>query len=113
MAAPDVEVTVDNQQEEEFLDISSIGILFHSGPGKGKVVEFDVNFQSENLLSLIISKKEEKLIEDLIVDVKLDDIQFYSPIAIFNGSGIVTAKSQIKSGPKRGDFCLDIKITST
>jgi len=99
--------------EEEFIDISSIGIYLDSGPGKGKVVEFDVNFQSGNLLSLIISKKDGTMIEHLNVDNKLDDLQFYSPIAIFNGAGVVAAKSEIKSGPKQGDYCLDIKITST
>ena len=101
------------KQEEEFIDISSIGIYLDSGPGKGKVVEFDVNFQSGNLLSLIISKRDGTMIEHLEVDTTLDDLQFYSPIAIFNGSGVVAAKSEIKSGPKQGDYCLDIKITST
>jgi tetratricopeptide (TPR) repeat protein len=101
------------KKEEEFIDISSIGIYLDSGPGKGKVVEFDVNFQSGNLLSLIISKRDGKMIEHLEVDNQLDDLQFYSPIAIFNGSGVVAAKSEIKSGPKQGDYCLDIKITST
>lgn len=113
VVAPKAEPVVEEQQEEEFIDISSIGIPFDSGPGKGTIVEFDVNFQSGNLLSLIVSKKDEKLIENLNEDVALDDLQFYSPIAIFNGSGVVAAKSQIKSGPKEGDFCLDIKITST
>ena len=101
------------KQEEEFIDISSIGIYLDEGPGKGKVVEFDVYFQSGNLLSLIISQRDGKMIEHLNVDNQLDDLQFYSPIAIFNGSGVVAAKSEIKSGPKQGDFCLDIKITST
>jgi tetratricopeptide (TPR) repeat protein len=108
-----VETVVEKKQEEEFIDISSIGILLESGPGKGKVIEFDVNFQSGNLLSLIISKKDGKLIEHLEVEKKLEDLQFYSPIAIFNGAGVVAAKSEIKSGPKQGDYCLDIKITST
>ena len=99
--------------EEEFLDITSIGITFDSGPRKGKMVEFDVNFQSGNMLSLIISKKDQELIEDLKAGAKLRDVQFYSPIAIFNGSGIISSKTQIKSGPKQGDFCLDIRIMST
>ena len=98
--------------EEEFLDITSIGITFESGPRKGKMVEFDVNFQSGNMLSLIISKQDQGLIEDLKAGMELKDIQFYSPIAIFNGSGVVSSKTQIKSGPKQGDFCLDIKIKS-
>jgi tetratricopeptide (TPR) repeat protein len=98
--------------DEEFLDITSIGITFESGPRKGKMVEFDVNFQSGNMLSLIISKQEHGLIEDLKAGMELKEIQFYSPIAIFNGSGVVSSKTQIKSGPKQGDYCLDIRIKS-
>ena len=94
---------VEEKPEEEFIDISSIGMYLDSGPGKGKVVEFDVNFQSGNLLSLIIPKKDSKMIEHLDVDNTLDDLQFYSPIAIFSGAGVVAAKSEIKSGPKQGD----------
>ncbi len=99
--------------DEEFIDISSIGITFEEGPSKGNMVEFDVNFQSGNVISLIIPTKDKSLIENLQAGHKLNDIQFYSPIAIFKGKGIVSSKTQIKSGPKQGDFCLDIKITST
>lgn len=101
------------ETEEEFLDITSIGISFESGPRKGKMVEFDVNFQSGNMLSLIISKQDQSLIEDLKAGMELKDIQFFSPIAIFNGAGVVASKTQIKSGPKLGDYCLDIRIKSS
>jgi len=101
------------ESEEEFLDITSIGITFDSGSRKGKMIEFDVNFQSGNMLSLIISKQDEELISDLKAGMKLADIQFFSPIAIFNGAGVVSAKTQIKSGPKQGDFCLDVRIVSS
>ncbi len=103
----------DQDSEEEFLDITSIGITFDQGPHQGNMVEFDVNFQSGSMLSLIISKKDQSLIEGLTAGMKLEDIQFFSPIAIFNGSGVVSSKTQIKSGPKQGDFCLDIRIVST
>jgi len=106
------EETVQEPEEEEFIDISSIGIYFNVGPAKGKVVEFDVNFQSGNMLSLIISKNDAKIIEPIQEGDALKDLQFLSPIAMFNGSGVVSAKSEIKSGPKQGDFCLDIKIRS-
>ena len=106
------ELAQEPEEDEEFIDISSIGIYFNSGPAKGRVVEFDVNFQSGNMLSLIISKNDAKNIEAMQEGDELKDLQFFSPIAMFNGSGIVSAKSQIKSGPKQGDFCLDIKITS-
>jgi hypothetical protein len=108
-----VEADETQDGDEEFLDITSIGITFNNGPHQGNMVEFDVNFQSGNMLSLIISKKDQSLIEGLTAGMKLEDIQFFSPIAIFNGSGVVSSKTQIRSGPKQGDFCLDIKIVST
>jgi tetratricopeptide (TPR) repeat protein len=110
---PDFEADEAPDSDEEFLDITSIGITFNDGPHKGNMVEFDVNFQSGNMLSLIISKKDQSLIEGLTAGMKLEDIQFFSPIAIFNGSGVVSSKTHIRSGPKQGDFCLDIRIVST
>ncbi len=101
------------EPEEEILDITSIGITFTSGSQKGKMVEFDVNFQSGGMLSLIISKNDKGLIEELKAGEKLDDIQFYSPIAMFKGTAVVANKTPINTGPKQGDFCLDLKITST
>jgi tetratricopeptide (TPR) repeat protein len=101
------------EAEEEFLDITSIGITFESGPYTGKMVEFDVNFQSGNMLSLIISKKDQELIDGLKAGMKLKDVQFFSPIAIFNGAGVVSSITQIRSGPKQGDHCLDIRIVSS
>lgn len=112
-AEPSLDIDAPVESEEEFLDITSIGITFDSGPRKGKMVEFDVNFQSGNTLSLIISKKDSELIEGLAAGMKLKEVQFFSPIAIFNGAGVVVSKTQIKTGPKQGDFCLDIRIIST
>lgn len=101
------------EPEEEMLDITSIGITFTSGSQKGKMVEFDVNFQSGDMLSLIISKNDKGLIEDLENGDQLEDIQFYSPIAMFKGTAVVSNKTRIDTGPKQDDFCLDLKITST
>ncbi len=101
------------EPEEEILDITSIGITFTSGTHKGKMVEFDVNFQSGGTLSLIISKNDKGLIEELKKGDDLDDIQFYSPIAMFKGTAVVANKTRIDTGPKQGDFCLDLKVTST
>ena len=101
------------EPEEEILDITSIGITFTSGTHQGKMVEFDVNFQSGGTLSLIISKNDKGLIDELKNGDNLDDIQFYSPIAMFKGTAVVTNKTRIDTGPKQGDFCLDLKVTST
>ena len=98
--------------DDEFLDISAVAITFDSGPCKGEQIELDVSFQSGNIISLIISSKDEELIESLKVGYRLDDVHFYSPVAIFRGSGVVSAQTRIKSGPKMGDFSLDITIES-
>ena len=100
-------------EEDEFLDINSVGIQTQSGPQKGRMVEFDVSFQTGNSINLIISNKERALLDELEKGTKLNDMQFFSPIAILNGSGVVTAKTQIKSGPKEGDYSLDITILTT
>lgn len=99
-------------EDDDIIDITSIGIRFSHGPKQGEHVELDVSFQAGNVLSLIVSSKDKLLIESLKVGVRLDDMDFYSPIAIFKGSGIVEANTRIESGPKRGDYSLDIKIHS-
>ena len=101
------------EPEEDILDITSIGITFTSGTQKGKMVEFDVNFQSGGMLSLIISKNDRGLIEDLKEGDHLDDVQYYSPIAMFKGTAVIANKTEIKTGPKQGDYCLDVRVTST
>lgn len=90
-----------------------IKITLEDGPQKGRSLEFDVNFQSGNVLSLIISSRDKTLIENLEVGLKLNNVQFFSPIAIFEGVGVIADKTQIGTGPKRGDYSLDIKILST
>ncbi len=101
----------DDLAEDEIIDISSIVIHFESGPQAGKQLAVDVSFQTGNVISLLISSRDEDLIEGLDVGVKLKNLQFFSPIAIFKGSGIVSAKTRIASGPKQGDYSLDIRIT--
>ncbi len=101
----------DDLAEDEIIDISSIVIHFESGPQAGKQLAVEVSFQTGNVVSLLISSRDKEFIEGLDVGVKLNNLQFFSPIAIFKGSGVVTAKTRIASGPKQGDYSLDIRIT--
>ncbi len=96
--------------EEEVLDISSVGVPLKWGPLKGEMVEFEVSFQSGNTISIVIPSDRTHLLESFKPGLRLQDMQCYSLIAVFNGSGVVTGKSQITSGPKKGDFALDITI---
>jgi len=105
-------IEVEESQEAEVIDINGIGITIDSGSKRGEIVELDVSFQSRNVISLLISQRNKYLIEDLEVGDTLNDIQFYSPIAMFTGSCFVSAISEIKSGPRQGDYSLDLKVQS-
>ena len=37
-------------------------------------------------------------------------MQFYSSMAVLKGSGVVCEKKEIKLGPKRGDYVVDLKV---
>lgn len=106
-------IQIEEEKEEEILDINSIGLTFDSGPKKGEMVELDVSFQSGNVISVLITSHNKHLIEDLKVGDKLNQVQFYSPIAIFQGTGVISAKTEIRVGPRKGDYSVDIKVSST
>ncbi len=96
-------------EDEEDLDINSIGITFERGSLKEQIFEFKVRFQLGKVLSLLISGREKDLIENFKVGTTINDVQYYSNIAFFNGSGLITAVKKIKIGPLRGDYCVDIE----
>ncbi len=100
-------------EEEDLLDISSVGVTLQHGPRKGNTIELDVTFQSGNVVSLIISKDDADLVEALTVGIRLNEVQLYSPIAIFRGSGIISGKTQIESGPKQGNYIVNVTIDGT
>ena len=96
--------------EDDALDINSIVITIDSGPHKGQVVEFKVRFQLGNVVTLLIPIRDKDLIEFFKVGDMINDIQYYSTAALFSGSGIIVSVKEIKVGPLRGDYCVDIEI---
>jgi len=116
MAAEDGDLAVEDDftvpVDDDMIDITSIGINFERAPMAGQHVELDVSFQSGSLLSLIVASNEQTLLELLRKGQAIDDVDFYSPIAIFKGAAVVEANTEILSGPKKGDFSLDIRINS-
>ncbi|UCD86869.1 MAG: tetratricopeptide repeat protein [Desulfobacterales bacterium] len=93
-------------EEEEFLDITLIGIR----PQRGRLIELDVNFQRGNTVSVIIPGKDKDTINRIQLGLRMDDVECSSAFAVFMASGIVTEKTRIDSGAKRGDYRIDIKI---
>jgi hypothetical protein len=111
IAEPSGKVKSKKKAEEEVLDISSVGVPLNWGPLKGETVEFEVSFQSGNTISIVVPSDKPHLLEAFRPGLKLQDMQCYSLIAVFNGTGVISGKSQITSGPKKGDFALDITIS--
>jgi tetratricopeptide (TPR) repeat protein len=116
--AESMEALADEYMEEQeidesaILDISYIGIKMEEGPNAGQIVEYDVSFQSGSEINLIISNEDKELLESLQNGMMLSDVQFYSPIAMFNGKAMVVNKTMIEAGPKQGHYSLDLKIKS-
>ena len=106
----DIDIDSFEYEEDEILDINAIKITLESGPREGDTVELNVNFQSGNIVSLLIPNRDVDLIKNLKVGDTLNNVEYYSTIAIFNGSGLISEISSIKTGPRRGDYNLDIKI---
>lgn len=114
---PKPEGTTDAKEDEipegEFIDISSIVIPLDDEPEEEKSNRLDVSFQRGNIISVTMPSTNQVLIDNLKVGLRLNDVQCYSPSVMFKDSCVVSAISQIKSGPKRGDYILAMKILNT
>ena len=104
---PEVESEAGN---EDVLDVNSIGISLASGPQKGNVYEFKVRFQLGKVVSLLIPSRDKDVIENFKVGNEIHDVQYYSNVGLFKGSGLVSAVKEITIGPLRGDYCVDIEV---
>ena len=99
-----------NSGQLESIGVIAIEITLDAGPGKDQVLDFEVDFQVRNMLSIIIPGKNKVLISQLKDGIFLSNILYYSPIAIFRAAGVVTSCIEIKNGPKKGNYCLKIRI---
>jgi tetratricopeptide (TPR) repeat protein len=106
----------DEIEEEEYtglLAISSICVPLEKGPLKGDMVEFDVTFQTGNIISVLVRANQKDLLEIFRLGNSLSYIQCYSPGAIFRCSGTVFGKTRIDSGPRKGDYVLEIILMAS
>lgn len=98
------------EEEEDELDIASISIQFDSGPQKGRALEFNVDLQSKNTISIVIPASERNLVQVFKHGMRLAEIQCFSPIGLFPNSGTVSGKTKVLHGPNQGAFMVDIKL---
>lgn len=117
---PEPEVSIDainvedhEVDEEGLIDIVSIEIPLNDVLQEEKAVGFDVSFQKENMISVIIPSAKQDLINYFKVGMRIDDVQFFSVAIMFKESCIISAKEQIESGPRKGDCTLVMEILNT
>jgi len=73
-------------------------------------VELDVIYQIGNLVSIVVSSADRALLDTFKIGKTLSDIQFYTAVTVFRGTGIVSRKSVIEKGPRKGNFLVDITL---
>lgn len=102
---------IEEEEDTSILAISSISIPWEQGPLKGDMVEFDVTFQTDNIISVIVKATQKDLLDILRLGTRLSYIKCYSPGAVFRCSGTIFGKTRIKYGPKRGAYALEIILS--
>ena len=107
------EIGEEGINEEDLTDVSSIGITLDKGPLKDKLIEIEVNLLQGTEMTVIIPERQKEFIEALKPGTKLEDVQFYTPFAMFTGACAVKSNTKIGTGPKRGDHSVDLKVAST
>jgi len=104
------EIQASVKTQDDFLDISSIKIHFHDGKRHRYAVELDVVCQVGGLTSVVVSSADRALLDSLKLGKILHDIQFYTPVTVFRGAGIVSRKSVLEKGPRKGNYLIDIAL---
>jgi tetratricopeptide (TPR) repeat protein len=99
-----------SEDDEGFLDISSVYVELGNGPHKGDMVEFQVTSQSGNTISVNIPGERRDLLDAFRPGLRLPELQCYSPIAVFKGRGVVLKKRKVWHGRNQGNYLLDITI---
>jgi len=98
------------RSKEEVIDISLVTLQLEDGPRKGDLAEFDVSFQTGNTVCFSIPAERQDLVDAFKPGTRLQNLQCYTVVAVFSGSGVVSGKTQIESGPNQGDYALDVTI---
>jgi len=98
------------EEDEDLIQISAIRIEMDEGPLRGHCLDLDVNFQVGNILKVIVSSQTKEVLEAFRLGTRFSNIQFYSNITVFRGSGVVSRKLKIEKGERKGDYSIDITI---
>ena len=106
-----IEVGEEEPEEDEVIDITAVSLQVEGKDKKKRRLEYEVSFQSGNLISILLSEREKEVYEVFRVGETIDSVELTSPMAIFKGTAKIMEKNQIKVGPRKGCFSVGLKIT--
>ncbi|MBW1801183.1 MAG: hypothetical protein JRJ85_10705 [Deltaproteobacteria bacterium] len=98
------------ERAEDIFEISSVRVVFNGGPFSGQIRDFDVTFQMANVLSFNIKAGEKDMWGFLKPGIRFSKIQCYSPVSLFNAQGRISENRMVMSGPRRGDYLIDLIV---
>lgn len=97
-------------EEETFIDIMSIQLPSQFRQIVGRDVVLDVSYQRGHLISMIIPKKDQTLVDKFKNGLKIDDVQLFSPAVVFRSACLVSAVNQIMTGPQKEGYALVMQV---
>ncbi len=103
----------EKEEEEAFIDILSIQLpsAFKFDDGRDAVLE--VSYQSGNLISVIIAKRDEALVKKFKRGLTIDNVQFFSPAVEFSAACSVSAINLMTTGPRKEGYAVVLQVMST
>lgn len=102
----------DIEKEADDPSIYSAVVYYDDECSKKNRVEFDVIFKTEDTITLMIPADLEYLLGGLAPGKQLYDIQLYCPLGILRDNGTVCGMTEVKFGPRRGDYIINVRVQS-
>jgi len=102
----------EKENPQDILEISSISIEVSQNPGEDRTVEFEVTFQLGNTISFVVDADDKELTETFEPGVYLSRVHCFSPVSIFEASGVISEKKKITSGLRNGHYAFRMTLNN-
>jgi len=97
----------------DFIDILNIQLPLKDKSEDRKTIQLDVGYQKGNLVSVIIPRESQVLVEKFKAGLRIDGAELYSSSIVFSSSCVISDIKQIDTGPRKGGYALLLKILSS
>jgi tetratricopeptide (TPR) repeat protein len=95
---------------DEIIEIYKVSIPLNVEPFSGKNVDLDVTYQAGNRISFVIPSDQKDFVNALIKGLRFPGVKCFSSFGMMNASALVIEIKSITSGPRQGDYSLDLEI---